>query len=293
MIPGSPTSWAVWMSMSARKREALRNAVNPNGPSGNDINLEEAKLLREIFGKPKSPGGGGGGTPGGGGGGTPGGGGGGTPGTVPEDQPVQDPGGGFDGGEFEQGDGFDNERLPRGNETENDTPTTRPGRGKIEVPKPANRANYQIPQGSDANRLAMPNVDKAIKKEIQKLTLRIVTIARDFVESGVDYVGIDYVPDVEIIGEDGNPYFPLPIYNTPPTESTLAEERMEEIANIIQRLLNMGVRGTQEFNYAEYLNLFELRYNASGVPTYKFSIELTGAIIEDLEAILIEDDSQT
>lgn len=167
-------------------------------------------------------------------------------------------------------------------------PTIKGGGKKIDIPKPANRANYNLPK--DAERLGMPNIDRKIKAEVEKLTLEIINITKEFIEGGVDYSGIDYVAQNEIIGEDGQPYYPLPDYNAPAeSESGLAEERAQVIKELIDELLSKGEKNSSNYNYADYLDLFELRYNGAGEPFFRFSIELTGDIIDDMTVYLAED----
>lgn len=167
-------------------------------------------------------------------------------------------------------------------------PTVKGGGKKIDIPKAANRADYAI--SKNAERLDMPNLDKKITREIEKLTLQITNIAKEFIEGGIDFYGIDYIAESEIIGEDGRPYYPLPDYNAPPeSDSGLAEERADTVKALIDELLSKGDKSSPNYNYLEFLDLFELRYNGSGTPFFRFSIELTGDLIDDLTLYLVED----
>lgn len=169
-------------------------------------------------------------------------------------------------------------------------PTTRSSNrndNKVEIPKPSTTTKVNVPE--DSGRIDMPDINKNIQKEIVKITKELVNIAKDFIESGVDYSSIDYLPESEIITEDGDSLSIFDEYNAPPTESTLADERMDDITKLIQDLLNTGVQGTTQYNYSKFLDLFELKYNASGTAFFKLSIELSGAIIEDLGVIIVND----
>jgi hypothetical protein len=136
----------------------------------------------------------------------------------------------------------------------------------------------------------MPNIDRKIKREIERVTLQLMSITKEFIEGGMDFYGIDFVAENEILGSDGAPYYQLPDYNSPgePTAG-LAEERAEEIKLLVDELLSQGDKDSANYNYLKYLDLFELRYNGSGDPVFRFSIELTGSEIEDLTVLLAED----
>ena len=169
-------------------------------------------------------------------------------------------------------------------------PTVKGGGKKINIPKPENRANTEFP--GNAQRVSMPNLDRRIKKEIERVTLRLIKTTKEFIEGGTDFSGIDYIAENEIIGADGKPYYPLPDFNSPGGSDTdLAEVRANEIKELIHQLLNKGKKKAgSEYNYLEYLDLFELRYNGVGDPTFRFSIELTGSLVEDLTVLLVEED---
>ena len=169
-------------------------------------------------------------------------------------------------------------------------PTVKGGGKKIKIPKPENRANTEFP--GDAQRVSMPSLDRRIKKEIERVTLRLIKTTKEFIEGGTDFSGIDYIAENEIIGADGKPYYPLPDFNSPGGSNTdLAEGRANEIKELINKLLNKGKKEAKgEYNYLEFLDLFELRYNGVGDPTFRFSIELTGSLVEDLTVLLVEED---
>ena len=191
----------------------------------------------------------------------------------------------------DNGDGTnDTQEVEEGSEGPPGDPTIKGGGKKIDIPKPANRADYAI--SKKAERLDMPNISKKITREVERLNLQIINIAKEFIEGGIDFYGIDYIAENEIIGEDGRPYYPLPDYNAPPeSDSGLAEERAETVSTLIDELLSKGDKGSPNYNYLEFLDLFELRYNGSGTPFFRFSIELTGDLIDDLTLYLVEDDN--
>jgi hypothetical protein len=184
------------------------------------------------------------------------------------------------------GDGEDDDDTP---DTGPGEPTVKGGGKKIDIPKPGNRANYELDE--NAQRLSMPNIDRKITREIERVTLRLINVTKEFIEGGMDFYGIDYVAENEILGQDGNPYYPLPDYNSPGEENSgFAEERAEEVKLLIEEILSKGDKDSQNYNYLEYLDLFELRYNGVGDPVFRFSLELTGSLIEDLTVLLVEED---
>ena len=138
----------------------------------------------------------------------------------------------------------------------------------------------------------MPNIDKKILKEVQRITKQLITSTKEFIEGGINYDGIDFIPDDEIYTEDGQSIFNFTDYNAPGTvNSGMADERMNDIEKAIRDLLNQGDKNIpKSYNYAEYIDLFELRYNNNGIPYYRFSLELQGEIVEDLVVTLINDE---
>lgn len=170
-------------------------------------------------------------------------------------------------------------------------PTTRGGGKKVNVPKAKNTVDYSVPKDSN-ERLSMPNINKKITKEIQRITQSLVSVTREFIEGGINFSGIDYVPQDEIYTEDGESFFDMTDYNTPGSlNNDIANERLAEISEAIQLVLDKGNRASRHYNYAEFIDLFELRYNGSGEPYYRFSLELTGAVIDDLTLTLVEDEN--
>lgn len=262
---------ANWQTLSNEKKNALVNSV-----SDGKITDNEKKSLKSLFKTPS----GGGGTPGTGGGGEGGSG----PGGGDDEEGDIDEGGGNNGGGG--GEEYDDTPTHGG-----PNPTQKGGGKKINVPKNENRANYSIPKKSD-ERITMPNIDKKILKEVQRITKQLITSTKEFIEGGINYDGIDFIPDDEIYTEDGQSIFNFTDYNAPGTvNSGMADERMNDIEKAIRDLLNQGDKNIpKSYNYAEYIDLFELRYNNNGIPYYRFSLELQGEIVEDLVVTLINDE---
>lgn len=189
-----------------------------------------------------------------------------------------------------------------GNDDEDKTPIkpakpTKKDRPKpIPIPPPNKRANYTIPEKSD-DRIQMPNLNKKITEEINRVTLRLIKTTKEFIESGQTFSGIDYIAENEILDENGNPYYVLPDFNSPGSLSAGSSARIKDIKDTIDRILDqrkkyLDVKKKElnsGYNYARYLRLFDLRYNGVGDPSFRFTLDLSG-ITQDLTILLVEED---
>jgi hypothetical protein len=172
-----------------------------------------------------------------------------------------------------------------------DTPTTRSSaRSTIKIPKPSERAN--IPYPSDAERIFMPNIDVRVKKEVNRITMSLIKSTREFLEAGIDYEGVNQVPSKpEFSGDDLLFYEPLEENQSEPSEQSLAAEVMGIISDSLKNLLSTGDPTNKEnYNYIEFLNLFDLRYNANGDPVFDLNVALEDGIIEGLKAYRVTTD---
>ncbi len=291
--PPDDSKLAFFQTLSDKRKDALINAVKDG-----KINDTEKKNLKQLFKGVEGPGGGGGS-----GGGAGGGGGGGGSGDDGPPTPVVDSDN--DGIPDTDDPDDDNDGIPDEDDTDDDgdglpdvdepahggpNPTVKGGGKKIDVPKSAlNKANYTFPKDSD-ERIYMPNLDKKITKEIQRITKQLINSTKEFIEGGINYDGIDSIPDDEILTEDGQSFFEIIDYNAPGTvNSGMADERMSEISGAIQDILDKGNRGrVSKYNYAEFIDLFELRYNNSGDAYYTLNIELVGENTDDFKISIVE-----
>ena len=259
---------ANWQTLSDGKKNALVNAVNDG-----KITQKEKDSLKGLF---KEKGSGSGDGQGGGSG--------------------QGSGGGGDDEDFDgESDGSGSGGDEPGDEPVHGgpNPTQKGGGKKVNVPKNENRANYSISTKSK-ERIDMPNIDKKIIKEVQRITKQLISSTKEFIEGGINYDGIDFIPDNEILTENGESAFSFNDFNAPGTvNSGLADERMNDIEKAINDLLAPGLEenSNKNNNYSEYIDLFELRYNNNGVPYYRFSIELEGEIVEDIVVTVLNNRS--
>lgn len=172
-----------------------------------------------------------------------------------------------------------------------DTPVTRSSaKSTINIPKPSERAN--IPYPSDAERVYMPNIDVRVKKEVDRITMSLIKSAREFLEAGIDYEGINQVPSKPELSDDGLLFYdPIEENQSEPSEQSLAAEVMGIVSNSLAELLSTGDPTNKEkYNYIEFLNLFDLRYNANGDPVFDLNVAIEDGIIEGLKAYRVKTD---
>lgn len=266
---GSVEKGAFWETLSDKKQNALVNVVK-----NKKISNDEKKKIKTLFAtlppqndRAPRPGENGGGGNGNGGGGTGGG----------------DGGDGGDGGGGGGGNGDDDADPP------DQEPIVKGSQRKIKIPSPENRANYTIDEDSKEP-ILMPDIDKKVFKEVQRITKNLVNFAKEFIEGGINFDGIDNIAENEIFTDDGESTFEFTDFNTPGTVNTgIASERLSEITDVIQNELNSGKPSAASYNYADFINLFELRYNDDGSPYFKLNIELESQDIDDIQLIEAEE----
>ena len=172
-----------------------------------------------------------------------------------------------------------------------DTPITRSSaKSTIKIPKVEERAN--IPYPSDAERISMPNIDVRVKREVDKITMSLIKSAREFLEAGIDYDGINQVPSRPVLSDDDLLFYePLEENQSEPNEQSLVSEVMGQISESLDALLQAGNPTNKEYyNYVEFLNLFDLRYNANGDPVFDLNVAIEDGIIEGLKAYRVKTD---
>jgi hypothetical protein len=283
--PPDDSKLAFFQTLSDKRKDALINAVKDG-----KINDAEKKNLKQLFKEVKGP--------------KPGGGDNKPPPADPPDPPTpvdsdndgipdtDDPDDDNDGIPDEDdpdddGDGVDDTDEPTHG---GPNPTVKGGNKKINVPQSAfNKADYSIPKNSDEP-IYMPNLNKKITKEIQRITKQLINSTKEFIEGGINYDGIDSIPDDEILTEDGQSFFEIIDYNSSGTvNSGMADERMSEISKAIQDILHTGNRNyPSKYNYSEFIDLFELRYNNSGDAYYTLNVELVGENTDDFKISIVE-----
>lgn len=252
---------ASWKVLSDKQKNALVDSIRDKVISDN-----ERKYLRSLFKKEEPEGGK-------------------ENGGVPEDGDIPEDGLGpsNDGG----GEGDD--------EPASGGPNVPPVKGSKEPYKlPNNKplTKYAINKKSE-DRITMPNLDEKIFKEVQRITKNLISATKEFIEGGINYDGIDYIPDDGIFTDDGRDVFDFVDFNTPgDINSGLADETMAQISEVVQKILDQGDKERpRQYNYAKYLDLFELRYNNDGTPYYRFSLELVGELSDEITLKFIKNRS--
>lgn len=171
----------------------------------------------------------------------------------------------------------------------NDNPTTVGGGTTIYIPGPGENADTSIPD--ESQRIFMPGIDRRINREIERITLSLVESAQDFIEGGIDYGSIDYVPQKEIFSEDDLVFFDPSANNVADfNENSLSYQLMNSIYESILELLTTGDITSSSFNYEDFLNLFELKYRSDGTPSLALKVELTGFANNSIRAIIVSSD---
>lgn len=171
----------------------------------------------------------------------------------------------------------------------NDNPTTVGGGTTIYIPGPDEKADTSIPD--ESQRIFMPGIDRRITREVERITLSLVESAQDFIEGGIDYGSIDYVPQKEVFSEDDLVFFDPSANNVADfNENSLSYQLMNSIYESILELLTTGDITSSSFNYEDFLNLFELKYRSDGTPSLALKVELTGFANNSIRAIIVSSD---
>jgi hypothetical protein len=122
---------------------------------------------------------------------------------------------------------------------------------------------------SDSNeQLSMPNMSVVVKEETDRLIKELIYDIRSIVLADVNYESIDLVPQGENDFSDDVDF----TYN-----------EFNKIVESIQKKLNMGTRQTVEYNPAEFLKMFNIRYNNNtGQAEITLNLEFDGIGAEDI-----------
>ena len=171
-----------------------------------------------------------------------------------------------------------------------DVPTTRSATGTIDVNIPKTNFGADISYPKDAERIWMPNIDKKVKKEVDRITMSLIKSTREFLEAGIDYDGINQVPATAGFQDDLLYTDPLENNQSEPSESALASEILLSVSNLLNEEFAKSDPNSVSYNYIRFLEFFELNYNAAGEPYYDLNININNDIIESLKAIIVKVD---
>jgi hypothetical protein len=122
---------------------------------------------------------------------------------------------------------------------------------------------------SDSNeQLSMPNMSVVVKEETDRLIKELIYDIRSIVLADVNYESIDLVPQGE---------------NDFSEDVDFTYNEFNKIVESIQKKLNMGTRQTVEYNPAEFLKMFNIRYNNNtGQAEITLNLEFDGIGAEDI-----------
>lgn len=128
-------------------------------------------------------------------------------------------------------------------------------------------SNISIPSESD-ERLSMPNMSVIVKQEADRLIKELIYDMRLIVLADVDYESIDLIPQGE---------------NDFSEEVDFTYNEFNKIVQSIQTKLMMGTRGSPEYNPAEFLKMFNIRYNNNtGQAEITLNLEFDGIGADDI-----------
>ena len=145
----------------------------------------------------------------------------------------------------------------------------------IDPPRPPKQTKTKVP-GTSSEFLSMPDLSKVIDDEIKRLTLSIIEDGKDLILSKtVNYKSIDFIPEVEVQ------------INPPQKRINFIRDQFNDIARAVQRNINKSKKAyTNVYNYGEYLDFFEVRYNRSdGRPVVTFKINLEDFNLSELSVV--------
>jgi hypothetical protein len=144
----------------------------------------------------------------------------------------------------------------------------------VDPPRQPTNTQTRIP-GTSSELLSMPDLSKAIDDEIKRLTLSIIEDGKDLILSKtVNYKSIDYIPEAEV-------------QIIPPTKRiNFIRDQFNNIVDTVQKNINKSKSSYSEYNYAKYLDFFEVQYNNNdGKPNIKFKIDLENFNLDELSVV--------
>lgn len=149
------------------------------------------------------------------------------------------------------------------------------GSPAVDPPPQSNSTNTPL-TGESSEMLSMPDLDTLVDEEIERLTLELTNDMKELVISKtVDYESIDFFPgsEVEIIKPVKIKYF---------------REIFNDMCQDVRNLIAKSIYASDKYNYAEYLDLFEVQYNnTNGMPIVSFKVQLPNYNVSGLEVAFL------
>jgi len=134
-------------------------------------------------------------------------------------------------------------------------------------------SNQNVPETSDEP-LSMPNLTDRIIEEVERLTLEIINETKTLITSGVNYKSVNYIEESDIEN---------------PKSVDGIREIFNQMVQAIQDSLNLGNENSENYDYLEYLKLFNVRYN-NGEPEITISLNLIEFNKDDVEVVNVKID---
>lgn len=150
------------------------------------------------------------------------------------------------------------------------------GNGAVDPPKQSTSTNNKVSDQSQ-DMLSMPDLDKEISDEIDRLTLDLTNDMKEFsISKTVDYESIDFFPGAEV-------------QIVRPVKIKYFRETFNDICQSVRDLIAKSIYASEKYNYAEYINLFEVQYNNNdGTPTVSFKVQLPDYNMDGLEVAFLK-----
>jgi len=128
-------------------------------------------------------------------------------------------------------------------------------------------SDQPVPEKSDVP-IGMPNINKVVQKELERLTKEVINDIKTIMLADVDYASIDYIPEDEI---------------DIPRNTDYIRNQFNAIYQRLANNLESGNNQSTRFDYPKYLSMFNVRYNSTnGKPEITLVLDFDGAGADDL-----------
>ena len=121
------------------------------------------------------------------------------------------------------------------------------------------------------DRINMPNIDRIVTEEVERLTREMIADIRDIsiYSTVINYQSIDYIPE-------SDPDIPQ--------DTNFIVDEFNSVIDQIQTALDRGNPTSANYDFAKYLEMFQIRYNGvTGQPEITVVLEFSGLGFDDLD----------
>jgi hypothetical protein len=111
------------------------------------------------------------------------------------------------------------------------------------------------------DRLDMPNLNKVVDQEVARLQREIIEDMKEVILADIKFDSIDYIPENDTVIQD--------------TQIDYFRSEFNNVLELIYAELKKGnAENPYEVNMKEYLQLFSVEYDSSGMPVITFSLNI-------------------